>query len=96
MVPNRYENWCCGGGSGLAVLDGNEGVAGMDNTFNEYCVKFSGRKKVEQVRKTGARFVSAPCANCKRQLKRLMDGYEMDVEVGGIFDLMAKAVILNH
>ncbi|MEW6440612.1 MAG: (Fe-S)-binding protein [bacterium] len=96
MTPNRYENWCCGGGGGLAVLDGNEGVAGMDQTFEERCVQLSGKKKAEQVRKTGAQLVSTPCANCRRQMKRLMNGHGMDVQVVGVFDLLARAAILSQ
>ena len=52
--------------------------------------------KLEQVKATGAKYLAAPCANCKRQLMQLMDYHKMDVKVGGVFDLFDKAVILKN
>jgi Fe-S oxidoreductase len=96
MTPNRYENWCCGGGGGLAILDGREGLSAMNGSFHDYRVHTGGKKKLEQVKRTGADYVAAPCANCKRQLGLLMQHHGTDVQVGGIFDLLGKAAILNH
>ena len=96
MTPNRYENWCCGGGGGLAILDGREGLSAMNGSFHDYRVHIGGKKKLEQVKRTGADYVAAPCANCKRQLGLLMQYHGMDVQVGGIFDLLGNAAILNH
>jgi len=95
MVPNRDLNWCCGGGGGLAAMDGFEGVKKRDTTFYEYRMNVAGKKKLEQIRATGARYVAAPCGNCKRQIGELMDYYQQDVQVGGIFDLFNRAVLLD-
>lgn len=95
MTPNREYNWCCGGGGGLAVMDSKEGVKKNDVTFLEYRMNVGGKMKLNQVKETGAKYLAAPCANCKRQLMQLMDYHKMDVRVGGVFDLFDKAVILN-
>jgi Fe-S oxidoreductase len=94
MTPNRAENWCCGGGGGLAVMDGAEKVKKLPGTFLDYRMK-AGTKKVEQIRATGAAYVAAPCANCKRQLMQLMEHYETGVKVGGVFDLFMRAIVLS-
>jgi Fe-S oxidoreductase len=95
MTPNREKNWCCGGGGGLAVMDGLEGVAKNEVTYMDYRMEVGGKNKVEQVKATGAKYLAAPCANCKRQLMQLMEHHETGVQVGGVFDLFDKAVILD-
>jgi Fe-S oxidoreductase len=95
MTPNRQKNWCCGGGGGLAVMDSKEEVKKNEVTFMEYRMNVGGKMKLEQIKATGAKYVAAPCANCKRQLMQLMDYHKMDVKVGGVFDLFDKAVILK-
>lgn len=92
MTPNRAENFCCGGGGGLAVLDGQEGVKLLGGTFLDYRMK-AGEMKVQQIRATGAQYVAAPCSNCKRQLIQLMEHRKTGVAVGGVMDLFAKAVV---
>jgi len=95
MTPNRDLNWCCGGGGGLAVLDGFERVKKNEVTFLEYRMNVAGKKKLEQILATEAEYIAAPCANCKRQLMQLMEYHKLDVQVGGVFDLFDKAVILQ-
>jgi Fe-S oxidoreductase len=94
MSPNRDNNWCCGGGGGLAVLDSSEGVRGMDS-FYEYRMTRTGKKKLEQVDQTGAAYVAAPCFNCKRQIEQLMKYHQREVAVGSVFDLVGKAIVLR-
>jgi len=94
MTPNRTENWCCGGGGGLAVMDGQEKVDKMEGTFLDYRMKV-GKMKLEQIQATGANYVAAPCANCKRQLMHLMEHNDTGVKVGGVFDLFMKAVVIE-
>lgn|GEM_PF-2659967 len=77
------------------MLDGKEGMADLDGTFHDFCINVTGKVKSEQVRKTGARYLASPCANCKRQLTRLMAHHNPEVQVGGVFDLFARAVILD-
>ena len=94
MTPNRTENWCCGGGGGLAVMDGAEKVEKLEGTFLDYRMKV-GRMKVDQIRATEAVYVAAPCANCKRQVMQLMEHYETGVKTGGVFDLFPRAIVLD-
>ncbi len=94
MTPNRTENWCCGGGGGLAVMDGAEKVAKLEGTFLDYRMKV-GKVKVDQIATTKANYCAAPCANCKRQVMQLMEHYETGVKVGGVFDLFGKAIVLE-
>lgn len=85
MTPNRAQNWCCGGGGGLSAMD----------SIHNFRMTVSGKKKIGQIRETGAVFVAAPCANCKRQLTQLMEYYKVNVEVGGVHDLINRAIELT-
>ncbi|HEB83490.1 MAG TPA: (Fe-S)-binding protein, partial [Bacteroidetes bacterium] len=82
MTPNGRENYCCGGGGGLVSID----------EIHEFRMRVSGRTKAEQIRDTGAEIVVAPCANCKKQLRELVDYYELGCEVMGLHDLILKAI----
>jgi len=85
MEPNREYNYCCGGGGGIAVM--------YSNNFLEWRMKVSGRKKVEQIEKTGAKIVATACSNCKRQLKDLAFHYKAKWEVYGVLRLVANALV---
>ncbi len=85
MTPSGAENWCCGGGGGLSAMD----------TIREFRMNVSGRKKLEQVKATGAKFLATACSNCKRQLTQLMEYHGMDVEVGGVHDMVSKSIVLG-
>lgn len=93
MSPNRERNYCCGGGGGLAVLETAEGVDRAD-TFYEFRMNVSGRKKYEQIAATGADYVVAPCFNCLRQIEQLMDYHDGAARVGTVFELFDRAVVL--
>jgi Fe-S oxidoreductase len=85
MYPSGAQNWCCGGGGGLSAMD----------SIHEFRMKVSGTKKLEQVRATGAKYVAAACSNCKRQLTQLMEYHKLDVEVGGVHDMLSRAILVN-
>ncbi len=85
MYPNRGENWCCGGGAGLSAMD----------DILEFRMNISGKKKLEQVKETGAQYLAAACSNCKRQLTQLMEYHKMDVEVGGVHDMLSRSILIN-
>jgi Fe-S oxidoreductase len=84
MTPSGTDNWCCGGGGGLAAMD----------DIREFRMTVSGKKKMEQIRDTGAEFVATACANCKRQITQLMEYHEMDVTVGGVHDLVFTSIVM--
>lgn len=85
MTPNRGHNWCCGGGAGLSAMD----------DIHEFRMNVSGKKKVEQIRATGARYVAAACSNCKRQLTQLSEYHKLEVAVGGVHDMLSRAILIN-
>jgi Fe-S oxidoreductase len=83
MTPNRKENYCCGGGGGTVSID----------EIRKFRVGQMGRRKAEQIRATGAHFVVAPCANCKKQLKEVCEDHGLEgVEVVGLHDLLLKVI----
>lgn len=86
MIPNRTENYCCGGGGGTVSID----------EIRKYRTAVSGQKKAEQIRKTGAYYVVAPCANCKKQIRETMDDNNVEGELVGLHDLILKAIILEE
>jgi Fe-S oxidoreductase len=82
MTPTGAENYCCGGGGGLVSID----------EMHDFRMNVAGKLKAEQIRKTGAEIVIAPCANCKKQLKELVKHYELPCEVMGLHDLLLRAI----
>lgn len=82
MTPNREENICCGGGGGTVSID----------ELRPYRTGPAGKAKAEQIRTTGAKYCVAPCANCKKQLKELVEDQEVDCEIVGLHDLLYKAI----
>ena len=85
MYPNRSDNWCCGGGAGLSAMD----------DIRPFRMEVSGKKKLEQIRATGATYVATACSNCKRQLTQLMEHHGEQIEVGGVHDMLSRAIIVN-
>jgi hypothetical protein len=49
---------------------------------------------VEQIERTGATWVTTTCENCKTPLEDLNVAYELGVEIKGVVDLIADALIL--
>jgi Fe-S oxidoreductase len=86
MSPNRRENICCGGGGGTVSID----------EIRPYRTAVGGKAKADQIRATGARYVIAPCANCKKQLRELVEDQGIDCEVVGLHDLIYKAIIFDQ
>jgi Fe-S oxidoreductase len=85
MTPNRGENWCCGGGGGLSAMD----------DILEFRMEISGTKKVEQIKETGAKYVATACSNCKRQITQLIEHHKLGIELGGVHDMLSRAIIIN-
>jgi len=84
MTPNRRNNYCCGGGGGTVSID----------EIREFRTMVGGATKAEQIRRTGAKYLVAPCANCKKQLREICEDHELDdVSVVGLHDLVLKALI---
>ncbi len=84
MTPNGQDNFCCGGGGGLVSVD----------EIHDFRMKISGRVKAEQLIQTGADICIAPCANCKKQLKELVEHYNIPCKIMGLHDLILKAIYI--
>jgi Fe-S oxidoreductase len=84
MTPNRLDNYCCGGGGGqLSMSD-----------FNERRMQ-AGKLKADQIRRTGAGIVVAPCHNCIDQLMQLNQQYKLGVEIKTVGEVVADALVLE-
>ena len=83
MTPNREKQWCCGGGGGIVAI----------SEMDEFRLK-SGKKKVEQIRATGAKIVASPCENCRLQMEGLNDTEDLGVRIAAILDLVVEAMPL--
>ncbi len=66
----------------------------MDDIL-EFRMEVSGKKKLEQVRETGAKYLATACSNCKRQLTQLMEHHDEQVEVGGVHDMLSRAILID-
>ncbi len=84
MTPSGRLNYCCGGGGGLVSCD----------ETHEFRMEVAGRAKADQIRATGAEIVITPCANCKKQVKEIVEYYKLPCEVMGLHDLILKAIII--
>ena len=98
MTPHGVENYCCGGGSGFAIMSGHN--------FGDWRHHVSGRRKFRQVLEAFAdepmdqehpKYICAPCSNCKGQLRDIIDYYDGWEKYGlyysGLVELMVNAMV---
>jgi len=97
MTPHGVYNYCCGGGSGFAIM--------QSHNFPSWRMSISGRKKFEQILNAFTReehgpgknkYVCAPCSNCKGQIRDIInyfDAYEKTrLMYGGLVELVVNAM----
>ncbi|MEN2974345.1 MAG: (Fe-S)-binding protein [Candidatus Caldarchaeales archaeon] len=85
MYPNREYNYCCGGGSGFALMN--------KYNFLDFRMKTYGRLKLQQVQNTGASTLVTICANCKRQFLDVISYYNSNIKVSGLSEIVANALV---
>ncbi len=97
MTPHGVENYCCGGGSGFAIM--------QSMNFPSWRSVISGRMKLKQVvdafqdviSPDVKKFVCAPCSNCKGQFRDLLNYYDVGAKCGinytGLVDLIVNAMV---
>nr|MBN2277376.1 (Fe-S)-binding protein [candidate division Zixibacteria bacterium] len=85
MTPSGSNNICCGGGGGTVSID----------EIRPYRTTIGGKLKADQIRRSGCHYLVAPCANCKKQLRELVEDQKIPVEVVGLHDLIYKAIIFD-
>jgi len=78
----REKTYCCGAGGGLLA----------DELMPLRMA--GGKPRAEACRATGANYLATPCAICKANLPLVMNHHKVPAEVGGIHDLLLKAIIL--
>jgi Fe-S oxidoreductase len=96
MAPHGVDNYCCGGGSGFAIMSGHN--------FADWRFKVAGRKKLEQVLNAFAdcldpsipKYLCAPCSNCKGQFRDMLAYYGIwasnRILYGGLVELVVNAM----
>ena len=86
MTPSGENNICCGGGGGTVSID----------EIRPYRTTIGGKLKADQIRESGCEILIAPCANCKKQLKELVEDQNIECQVMGLHDLIYKAIIFDN
>ncbi|KLU61301.1 succinate dehydrogenase/fumarate reductase iron-sulfur subunit [Peptococcaceae bacterium CEB3] len=97
MTPHGVYNYCCGGGSGFAIMN--------SLNFPDFRNKVSSRMKFKQILDAFAdtaadptilKYVCAPCSNCKGAIRDIFEHYEattkFNIHYGGLVDLMVNAL----
>jgi Fe-S oxidoreductase len=97
MEPHGVENYCCGGGSGFAIM--------QSMNFPDWRSAISGRIKFKQILEVFQdvispdikKYVCAPCSNCKGQIRDLFNYYsvwdECSIFYGGLVELIVNAMV---
>jgi len=96
MEPHGVDNYCCGGGSGFAIMSGQN--------FPDWRFHVSGRKKLQQILDAFAdcldpatpKYLCAPCSNCKGQFRDMLAYYGLwekhRILYGGLVELIVNAM----
>jgi Fe-S oxidoreductase len=96
MTPHGVDNYCCGGGSGFAIMGGNN--------FPDWRFHVAGRKKMEQILNAFSdclapeipKYLCAPCSNCKGQFRDMLAYYNLWEQnrllYGGLVELIVNAM----
>ena len=97
MEPHGVDNYCCGGGSGFAIMG--------SRNFPDWRIHLSGRMKLKQILEAFKdvqdpeinKYVCAPCSNCKGQIRDLINTYGLQekygIRYGGLVELVANAMV---
>lgn len=97
MEPNGVYNYCCGGGSGFAIM--------QSMNFPEWRSKVASRMKFKQILlafqkeilSNKPKYVCAPCSNCKGTFRDMLNYYKAteryNIHYGGLADLIVNAMV---
>ena len=97
MEPHGVENYCCGGGSGFAIMN--------SMNFKEWRENISSRMKLKQILETFndvldpsiKKYVCAPCSNCKGAIRDILASHDLwekhCIYYGGLVELVANAMV---
>ena len=96
MTPTGVYNYCCGGGSGFAIMS--------PYNFRDWRLSVSGRMKLLQTLEAFKgepedenKYLCAPCSNCKGQIRDLFEYYgvwdKSHILYGGLVELIVNAMV---
>lgn len=94
MEPHGVNNYCCGGGSGFAIMSGNN--------FADWRINVAGRKKFKQIldafqdeemTKDNPKLVVAPCSNCKGQIRDILNYFSASEKAGIYYNGLAELIV---
>lgn len=99
MTPNGVYNYCCGGGSGYAII--------QSFNFPQWRNKVGARMKMHQTlqafkneldpNKVPFKYLCAPCSNCKGTIRDSITHYGLwdkyNLNYGGLVELMVNAMV---
>jgi len=98
MSPCGVHNYCCGGGSGFAIMSGHN--------FADWRHHMTGRRKFRQVLEAfkdepmdreHPKYVCTPCSNCKGQIRDILTYYDAwekaGIYYGGLVELIVNAMV---
>jgi Fe-S oxidoreductase len=97
MTPNGAHNYCCGGGSGFAIMN--------DFNFAQWRKKVSERVKAKQILEAfkdcldpgTEKYVIAACSNCKGAMRDIIGHYKLwdkyRITYGGLVELIVNAMV---
>lgn len=94
MEPHGVRNYCCGGGSGFAIM--------QQYNFADWRIQVSGRRKFKQILDAFAnedpspdvpKYVCAPCSNCKGQIRDLFAFYGATEKSGIYYDGLVELIV---
>jgi Fe-S oxidoreductase len=97
MTPHGVHNYCCGGGSGFAIMS--------SHNFADWRMRVASRRKFRQILEafqddldpTHPKYVCAPCSNCKGAIRDILGHYQakpkVGIHYGGIVELIVNAMV---
>ncbi len=97
MTPHGVNNYCCGGGSGFALMSGHN--------FEDWRMQVASRKKLDQILNAFKdemdssihKYICAPCSNCKGSMRDIIHYYDLwnkyGIGYGGIVELIVNAMV---
>ena len=84
LYPTQQLQICCGGGGGT-----------LTTGYNDERIYY-GRRKMEQIRATGASMVVVPCHSCHGQLQNIKSHYGFEgLQVKYLWELVADCLIMD-
>ncbi len=93
MEPHGVDNYCCGGGSGFAIMN--------SMNFPDWRSSVAGRMKLKQILEAFQdiidpgiqKYVCAPCSNCKGQFRDLFNYYEVREKCVIIYEGLVELIL---